>query len=492
MDRTVICSLLERTPEAVERAFQQVPAGCGLIEVRGDHLEADDLAGLVRRAPRPVVVTVRRIEDGGGFAGSEEERRKRLRAALEAGARWVDVEWQSGLADLAQGEEADRAILSDHGTVCEARALHKLFDAMVASPARRLKIVPRATCVSETLVLRDLLYRARDGRLTAFASGPAGAASRVLALAWGGWGTYGAVAPGRETAEGQLTARELLQLYRATAIGATTRMFALFGAPVTESPSPAMHAAAYRALGLDAVYLPCPATELEEVERVCRGLGLAGFAVTVPLKERVATRVRAGDETLACGAVNTVRVERDGSWRGWSTDALAVEALVRRHLDPAGKRVAILGAGGMARAAAWAMKKAGARVVLYNRSAERARKAAGELGVEAAPWEAREAASWDILIQATPLGRGGERVLAAQALRGALVVEAVYALGGTPLVRAARERGLAVVDGFELLLAQAERQFAVLARREAPPDAMGEAVRLWLAQRALAFGGSGA
>lgn len=482
MSGTVVHSILEREPEAVARRIAEAPSACGLIEIRADHLRAGDLSGLVRRCGRSVVVAARSREDGGAFDGSAEEKRGLLRAALEAGAAFIDVEWNGALRGEADGPHAARTILSHHGAPCRDGELTALFAAMASSKAARLKIVPRAQAPSDSRAVKALLGRARAaGRpLAAFALGAAGTASRVFALSWGSWGTYGAAAAGRETAEGQPSSRDLLEVYRVADVGPGTRRFALAGTPVLRSPSPALHAAAYRATGLDAVYLPVDTDDLDDLEALCGAdgvLGLEGFGVTIPLKEAAARRCASLDRFAACGAVNTVTAGT--RWEGFNTDAPAALELVGAHVAPRDARVAVVGAGGTARAIAAAFVEAGGRVTLYARNAARGEATARAAGASAAPFEALLRADWDVLVQATPLGRDGEEVLPGRCLRGRMVLDAAYGAEPTPLVRAARARGLAVADGLDLLVAQAVPQFERLTGRRVGRDVMAAAAAPW-------------
>jgi 3-dehydroquinate dehydratase/shikimate dehydrogenase len=472
MERAVVCSVLERDAGDASSRVSSAPSGCALVELRADRLRAGEVEGLVRRACRPVVVTVRATRDGGWFDGSEEERRRILTAALAAGAAFVDVEWSGPLADLASGPDARRVILSHHGAPCEGRRLLKIFEAMAATPAARLKLVPRASAPADAGAIREVLDVARRaGRsLASFAMGPAGVPTRILAISWGSWATYGSAAPGRETAEGQIPAEDLLELYRALDIGPATRLAALAGATALSSPSPAMHIEGYREAGLDRLYLPLPAGSFAEASAVLGAaspIGLEALAVTIPLKEEAAQDTEPADACAAAArSVNTVVAGATGL-AGFNTDGPAALACVRRHLDPRGMRAAVAGAGGTARAVGWVLARAGAKVTYFNRDRARAERAATELKGAAGSWSDLARADWDILVQATPLGCRGEEVMPAARLRGQLVVDAAYAAGTTPLVDAARGRGLAVVDGFELLVEQGLLQFRLMTGRTA-------------------------
>ncbi len=481
MTGEIVHSIREATPEATERRIESAPRACALVELRADDLRSPDVAGLVRRAGRPVVVTVRARADGGSFDGSTDEKRSMLEAALAAGAAFIDIEWDGPLREFALGSLAARTILSHHGASCDPQPLAALFNAMADTRAERLKIVPRVLRAPECLVVRELLKRARAAKrsLCAFGSGPRGVWSRVFAIAWGSWGTYGAAERGRETGDGQLESRDLLDVYRVLELSESTRVFALCGSPIAGSPSPAMHAAGYRELGLDAVYVPLETDDIADVSRFVEDGGafpLSGLGVTIPLKEEAARRCATLDTFAACGSANTVTISPSG-WKGWNTDAPAALALIRKQLEPRGLPVAIVGAGGTARAIAAALKDAGAIVTLYNRNAVRGAETAAAVGVGAAALTELPAAEWSVLIHATPLGREGEEVLFRRFLNGRMVLDAAYGSEPTPLVKAARARGLAVVDGLLLLEEQAYLQFECLTGRPAPKDAMRAALQ---------------
>jgi shikimate dehydrogenase len=359
---------------------------------------------------------------------------------------------------------------------------------MAALSTAWLKIVPAAPAPAPAVTaVRELLtLAAGDGRaLACFASGRRGSLTRLLAPAWGSLATYGSMGPGSATGEGQLPASEMLSVHDVLGVGRATRLVALVGGAVGSSPSPAMHDAAYRAAGLDARYLPIEAERFEDVLPLCGpegSIGLAALAVTIPFKHEAFARCASADDlSRAARAVNTVRIE-PGGWAGHNTDGPAVVELVRRRLDPAGAAVAVVGAGGLARAAAAALAAAGARVTLYGRSPARTAAAAAELGLAAGSLADLPRAAWRVLVQATPAGAEGQELLPDEALRGELVVEALYGKE-TPLLRAARRRGVAAIDGLELLAAQAVRQCALMTGCPADPLHMTRAGREWLAAR---------
>lgn len=480
--RGIVHSVLESDSRIAAARVGAVRDDGAWVEIRADALATGDLPGLVAGARHRPIVAVRRAAEGGSFEGSEEARIARLRAALDAGAV-VDVEWGSAAERLAESEDPDRVILSHHGGPCRGPELEMLYRAMAGSRAGRLKIVPRAERLADGSAVRDLLaLAAKDRReLACFATGSAGTPTRIFALAWGSWATYGAAAAGRRTGEGQLAAADLTRVYRVERLGAATRRFALAGTPIGSSPSPAMHAVAYAAAGIEGVYLPLETDRIEDLEPLVGRDGLYGveaFGVTIPLKREAFGRCGSTDPQAAwAGAVNTVRVEGSG-WRGSNTDAEALRRIVRRAGAPP-LRIAILGAGGAARAAA-SLVAEGDAVTLYARDAARAATAGRAIGAASLPIDRLGTEGWDVLVQATPLGRRGEEALPGVPLRGRLVVDLAYGPLDTPLVRASTAAGIETIDGVRFLAEQAALQFERMTGASADVGTMEAAARCWL------------
>jgi len=257
----------------------------------------------------------------------------------------------------------------------------------------------------------------------------------------------------------------------------------VLGHPVDHSRSPAIHNAAYAELGLDWRYVKLPvAPELfEETVRALPGSGYRGANVTIPHK---VAALRAADTASpaaeAVGAANTLtfadgRVEADNTDAGGLLDAIARPV--------AGLRALVLGAGGAGRAAAWALREAGAaEVAVWNRTAERAGTLARELGVE----HAERPGPADLLVHATSVGLDPEmpddEALAALGLTELepppLVVDLVYRLRGiTPVQSWAERAGVSVVDGLEVLVRQGARSFELWTGRPPPLEAMRAAAR---------------
>ena len=277
-----------------------------------------------------------------------------------------------------------------------------------------------------------------------------------------------------------------------------TRIFGVIGHPIEHSLSPAMHAAAFRALQLDAFYAPfdVPPTRLAALLDGLWICGIDGLNVTVPHKEavfRLLQRQGTLDPTAAAvGAVNTLTRGTHG-FIGHNTDVVGIERTLREELqtDLSGARVVMLGAGGAAKALLWTISRLHpGRVRIANRTASRVtalrrwwRGLGSTAPLEAIPFErkalrqALEEA--DVLINATSLGlKPGDRLpIDPSALHRRLrVLDLVYASPATALVRSARRRGALAVDGRPMLVYQGAAAFELWWNRQAPVEAMRRAV----------------
>lgn len=258
------------------------------------------------------------------------------------------------------------------------------------------------------------------------------------------------------------------------------RRLGVLGWPVSHSRSPAMHNAAFASLGLAGwryQLLPVPPHLFEETVRALSGAGFAGANVTIPHKQ-AALRVadRASEAAQAIGAANTLVFGRDGAVEAENTDAPGLLAAL--GIDLSGRDAMVLGAGGSARAAVWALRAAGAKVMVWNRTAARARALADELGARAVG----EPQSADVLVNCTSVGlqRSASveealnqmKLSADQVARYPYVVDLVYSDTPTALLAVARARGCETVDGIEMLVRQGALSFELWTGRQAPLQVM--------------------
>lgn len=250
--------------------------------------------------------------------------------------------------------------------------------------------------------------------------------------------------------------------------------------PASHTRSPAMHNAAYAALGLDAVYLAfdVPPQRLAAAVAGWRALGGRQLSVSIPHKVAILEHLDGLDETARrIGAVNTV-VLRDGALHGTNTDWLGAVRALERETKLAAARAVVLGAGGTARAVVYGLQQRGARVTVLNRSAENARALADAFGdCRIGSLADLRTTPHDVLVNTTSVGLSSDvsPVDAAWISPGAVVLDAVYDPPRTRLLRDAEQRGAKAVSGKWMLVHQAAAQLEAWSGREAPLEAMAAA-----------------
>lgn len=482
---TGVCvSLLASQTEDLLRDLRAAEDVADICEIRGDHDPTLDLERIRGAFAKPLIYTCRAASEGGALADGDPRRRTLLARASAAGFDYIDVEYASGFDDLIAARAGRGLIVSHHdlqGTPDDLDVRHRQ---MCETGADVVKIVTTPRTVADVGRLLDFANRASGaGRrpLIALAMGSFGQATRVLAARTQAPFTYASLRPGVEAAPGQIPAGELRRTYRVGRITPDTRVFGVGGGDVTRSLSPAIHNAAFEEMGVDAVYVPLSADDLGGFMELARSANLAGFSVTRPFKRGILSFLTSVEPSAEHnGSVNTVTKTKDG-WVGSSTDGLGVHRPLARRIRLAGAAIAIVGAGGAARAAAAALREAGARVTLSARDDSSAAATAAALRVESTPWSERARRSYDVLINATPLGSHeapDETPVPAERLRpAALVFEMVNAPLPTRLLREASAAGCRTIDGIEMLVAQAAAQFETWTGLSAPLTAMDRAAR---------------
>ncbi|HZP48785.1 MAG TPA: shikimate dehydrogenase [Vicinamibacterales bacterium] len=464
-----------RTTAELRERRDAVP-NADLIELRLDTVADPHVAGALAGRRTPVIVTCRAKWEGGAFDGSEDDRKRILDEALALGAEFVDVEWRAGFRDLIARTGGRRVIVSSHDYRGMPADLAAQVQAMRSTGAGMVKVAVTPTSLADTLQLLDL--GARD--LVLIGMGDYGFPTRVLASRFRSAWTYA----GSIREVGQVDAATLTSQYRFASISDATAVYGVTGGAVGHSASPAMHNAAFQALGIDAVYLPLPAVSADDFVRFGRAIGLKGASVTIPHKVALADRV---DELCATarriGAINTVRV--DGTrWIGGNTDAEGFLQPLQSRIRLDGLRAAVLGAGGAARAVAVALASTGTAVTLHARDRAKAAAVAAATAAEVGEWPPTPG-SWDLLINTTPVGMhpaADQTPVAKSDLTGRYVYDLVYNPPLTRLLRDAADVGCETFGGLDMLVAQAHEQFQWWTGTRPPAGVMREAALKRLAE----------
>lgn len=490
----MICVSLGRTRHSafLEGHKQLAEKKAELVELRVDWMrKRPDIGRLLKDRPTPVVITCRRREDKGLWAGTEEQRQTLLREAIISGAEYVDIE--EDIASSIPRFGPTKRIVSYHNFDETPMELPDIYDRMRKCDPDIIKIVTMANSPLDNVQLLDLARRA-DIPTIAFCMGEMGLPSRILCGRVGAPFTYAGFSREREMAPGQLTYEEVRFLYRFDKITEKTKVFGVLGDPIAHSLSPMLHNSAFRKQKVDAVYLPLrvPPELFEETLEAFDKLGLEGYSVTIPHKVAALQFAEKPDvQSDLIGAANTL-FKSGGVWHATNTDYDAIietvtSAMVAAKMEPPrlnDKRVLILGAGGVARAAVCAMQQQGASVVITNRTKKRAQALAEELGCLTTPWENRGAEKLDVLINCTSVGMHpnvDETPFEQHWLHESfLVFDTVYTPENTLLIKHAKQRGCVTASGIEMFVRQAARQFELFADQDAPLDYMIETLRRYL------------
>jgi 3-dehydroquinate dehydratase/shikimate dehydrogenase len=458
-------------------------------ELRLDWLSSDAeivrfLRQVVQLAPgkRPatLIATCRRQEAGGRYRGSIAKQLVHLADAIRAGCAWYDLEIETArecppeLLDVLLGE--GRQLASAHFFRGMPGNLGRVAAELRRSRPHAIKVAAQCDSLAAS---RKLLNFARTQRnVVAIPMGDVALPARFLALREKNAFAYAPVE--NATAPGQISLEEMKDLYRVDKLDSRTRVYGVIGDPVGHSLSPAMQNAGFAVRRMNAVYLPFLVHDLKDFLDSVDPLGIRGFSVTLPHKERI-LRYLDGCDPLAAriGAVNTVVVRGGGKLYGYNTDYVGVLRALEKRMPLRGSRVLILGAGGAARAVAFALAQAGASVCVTARRPARAKSLARAAGGEAIPRNHVAREFFDAIVNATPVGmhpRTGDSPLEARELNCRLVFDTIYRPRVTKLLQLAVRRKIEIVSGLEMFVAQGTAQWEIWTGERAPVDAMRRTV----------------
>lgn len=508
MNNGKICvSICAKTVDELFEKFREAEPLADVIEARFDCLDSSEFdlvnfknAGSVlnkffsqphrkRYDEVPILSTLRPKAQGGNQEFTDGGRAGFWNSGY-------DFEWGDFEEDIIE-DSFDRLwkerICSFHDFSGKSGDVSKIYERLSGTGASILKIAVQANEITDAIPLWKLLDRAKsEGRpFVPIAMGEAGKWTRILGLAHGAFMTYASLETGSETAPGQISVQDMIDVFRVKELDAGTDVYGIVAGNTSYSVSPWMHNAAFKASGLNSVFVPLQVADLDAfftrmVSPATREIDLnfKGFSVTNPHKQTIIPYLDEIDETAEkIGAVNTVKIE-DGNLYGYNTDAPGfIQPLKKSNIELKGIRVAVFGAGGAARACIYSLQREGANVTVVARNAEKGQLLADEFGIESRqPPVDGLPADFDIIVNTTPLGTAGPAeelaILKAAQLEGAMLVyDLVYNPSETALIREARMAAVPTIGGLEMLIAQGVKQFEIWTGASAPVDAMRTAVR---------------
>ncbi len=467
-----------------------------VIELRFDCLQKNELKIALEKfcalkSKKIFLLTFRPAEQGGKRSLSVKERELFWSSADNFSNRWADVE--TDFAKTVSHSHFEKIICSQHDFNFDSKNLVSIYENLKKTNADVIKIAAQTGDISDSLAVWKLLEKAKaeNIQIIPIAMGESGKWTRILGLAHGAFMTYAALDAGKETAPGQISARDLIEVYRVKELNENTEVYGVIGGDTTYSMSPYVHNAAFKYHKLNAVFVPLQVRNLDEfIKRMVKPetreieLDFKGFAVTIPHKQAIIKHLDYVDESVkAIGAVNTVKIE-NGKLYGYNTDADGfIEPLKAIFGNLKNAAVAVCGAGGAARACVYALKKEGAAVTIFARNLEKAKHLAEDFKVEYSKFKSENENydEFDVLINATPLGTKGEfenqSIAAAKQIKNIkLVYDLIYNPFQTKLLNEADEAEIPKIGGMAMLVAQAARQQKIWTNLDAPIVEMSRAI----------------
>jgi 3-dehydroquinate dehydratase/shikimate dehydrogenase len=500
MNNGKICvSVCAETAETLIEQIKRAEELVDVIEIRFDclrNIETEYLWRAVnesrKRFKGKLLATFRPLEQGGKRALSFAERNEFwIHSHVFESVDWVDLEPDFSLEKI-QGfwgnNVFSQIIKSFHDFENASENLEKIFNELSKNSAIA-KIAVQTEDVTDTIPVWKLLQKAtsENQQIIPIAMGESGKWTRILGLAHGAFMTYAALETGSETAPGQVTAKDLIEVYRVKELNQETAVYGIIGGNTGYSMSPYIHNAAFKFHNLNSVFVPLQVKNLDEfMRRMVKpetreiDLNFRGFAVTIPHKQNIIKHLDFVDETARkIGAVNTVKIE-DGKLYGYNTDAEGfIEPLKNAYGDLKSANVAVFGAGGAARACVYALKKEGASITVFARDAEKAEALAKDFEAQSADFKSQNENynQFDILVNATPLGTKGEwenetPAVAAQIEDVKLVYDLIYNPFETRLIKEAKSVFVPSIGGLAMLVAQAMAQQKIWTGIDAPMKEM--------------------
>lgn len=478
MAEASLIATLVTPPSASAAELTALPDSVEWLEVRADVVGDLDPEWLRNHFRGRLLYSLRSRDEGGNCSDSLHQRRHRLTRAARHYDR-VGLETGKDLSPGVLGEiPVDKRLISWHGAAGSLSELKTRFAQLSAVPASMYKLVTCTNRISDELTSLSFLKALRRSDTVAYSTGPMGFWTRLIALQLGAPAIWGVVSEIAQNS-GEPTIKKLIDDYGLPEVRPAKELFAIIGDPIFHSLSPRLHNSAYRVRNYPALFVPMRVESFPEFWREIvqskvldlLGLPINGMTVASPHKEAALLIAKMISPMAREAESANILVRNNGWWNADTTDPEVIQMASReRSIRMSKTRAAVIGCGGAGRAIAAALVKSGAGVTLINRGATRGHHAAQLLGLPYVPLPDFSAEGYDIVVNATPVGRDDNDVpFELKTLNdGAVIIDLVYGSHPTPLVENSRSRERVVIDGCDVLLTQVVRQFLMMTGNEMP------------------------
>ncbi len=425
----------------------------------------------------PVILTLRRKEDGGQCMLSEKERRQLLLSALDGDFAYVDIEEDVKRNDVEQKarEKGVRIIRSFHDFSGIPDDIYsRIYRLSERGDIAKAAVTPHT--IQDLLTLFRIAEELKDVPKIIIGMGDWGIPIRILYKKAGSLLTF--ACSGEAVAPGQVSAKDLKMLYRADQVNERTGIYGIIGNPVLHTSSPLIHNMGFHAINYNAIYLPFLVDNVRIFFALAEYLKMRGFSVTIPFKDAVLMYLgNISREVKQIGACNTV-VRMPGMWKGLNTDYYGFLQPILKDIDSGRVRSAlVVGAGGASQAVVWALRNRGVKVTILNRTVGRAEKLAK---INLCEYDTLDNASKyegkvDLVVQTTSVGLYPDFDISPIDFHFTgreIAYDIIYKPRMTKFLKEAEKAGCTLHYGSEMLMDQGKLQFELFTGYHYPKEAL--------------------
>ena len=450
-----------------------------LAELRLDLLNPDEqkkAASFPSMTDVPLILTLRRKEDGGRCELSEKERRQLLLSALDGDYAYVDIEEdvKKNDVEMKAREKGVRIIRSFHDFSGIPDDIYsRIYRLSERGDIAKAAVTPHT--IQDLLTLFRISEELKDVQKIIIGMGDWGIPIRILYKKAGSMLTF--ACSGAAVAPGQVSAKDLKVLYRADKVNERTGIYGIIGNPVLHTSSPLIHNLGFHSINYNAIYLPFLVDNVRIFFALAEYLKMRGFSVTIPFKDAVLMYLgNITREVKQIGACNTV-VRMPGMWKGMNTDYYGFLQPILKDIDSGRvKSALVIGAGGASQAIVWALRNRGVKVTILNRTLGRAEKLAK---INLCEYDTLDnvhkyEGKVDLVVQTTSVGLYPDFDISPVDFRFTgkeIAYDIIYKPKMTKFLREAEKAGCTLHFGEEMLLEQGKLQFELFTGYHYPKDA---------------------